>query len=394
LSHAPSLTTARSPALVGVLVLATVSTVFPGFLIGALSVQVRDEFGLSETAYGWGLGSFFLAAAAGSVVLGRVGQRIGPRHQIRLALAVTAAAEVTLAVAGRSFGSVLACLVVCGFANAGNQTAVNLALSRADLPRLGLALALKQSGMPLAAMLSGLAVPVLALTVGWRWAFASGAGVTLVALIAVHAVLEPAPLRAETSQPPLRSTQRVLTVAAICSGLLAFSAGALNAWVVESGVDAGLAPGTAGFMLSIGAGAGIVLRLTFGLRIDSMRLLPFRAAGATAFIGAAGMVLLGVRASGVHIAATVIAFGGGWVWPVFTNFGIVRTNGDASGAATGVTQMGVYVGVFSAPLLTGFMIEEFGYRPMWIVVAISAVLGAAVAFRIAPHFPAESSTRE
>jgi hypothetical protein len=39
---------------------------------------------------------------------------------------------------------------------------------------------------------------------------------------------------------------------------------------------------------------------------------------------------------------------------------------------------------------------------MWIVVAISAVLGAAVAFRIAPHFPTvapavtaiESSTGE
>jgi MFS family permease len=168
--------------------------------------------------------------------------------------------------------------------------------------------------------------------------------------------------------------------------------------VVESRVDAGLAPGTTGFMLSIGASAGIVLRLTFGLRMDSTRLLPFRVAGATVLIGAAGMVLLGVRASGVHIVATVIAFGGGWVWPVFTNFGIVRTNCDASGAATGVTQMGVYVGVFSAPLLTGFMIEEFGYRPMWIVVAISAVVGAAVAFRIAPRFPpvpaVEPSTRE
>lgn len=46
---------------------------------------------------------------------------------------------------------------------------------------------------------------------------------------AAYAAVEPAPLRAETSQPLLRSTHRVLTVTAICSGLLAFSAGAPNA---------------------------------------------------------------------------------------------------------------------------------------------------------------------
>ena len=37
-------------------VMATVSTVLPGFLIGAMSVQVSAEMGVSEAAYGWGSG--------------------------------------------------------------------------------------------------------------------------------------------------------------------------------------------------------------------------------------------------------------------------------------------------------------------------------------------------
>ena len=117
-----------------------------------------------------------------------------------------------------------------------------------------------------------------------------------------------------------------------------------------------------------------------------MRQPPFRVAGLTALVGAAGMVILSVRTPGVHMAATVVAFAGGWVWPVFTNFGVVRTNAAAAGAATGVTQMGVYIGVFLAPLVTGLLIEHSGYRLMWIVVAAVAVVGSMLAILIADEF--------
>ena len=44
---------------------ATVSTVYPGFLIGALTVQVSDEFSVTEATYGWGLGGFFWPPPSG-----------------------------------------------------------------------------------------------------------------------------------------------------------------------------------------------------------------------------------------------------------------------------------------------------------------------------------------
>ena len=73
------------------------------------------------------------------------------------------------------------------------------------------------------------------------------------------------------------------------------------------------------------------------------------------------MLGLAPRITALHVVVTFLAFGAGWSWPVFTNFGIMRANGDAAGAASGVTQMGIYLGVFLGPLLTGWTIDEFGY---------------------------------
>lgn len=373
--------------VVGATVMATVSTIFPGFLVGALSVQISGEMGVSEAVYGWGLGSFFLAATVGSILLGRLAQRIGPGNQMTAALAVTALVQVALAATARSFPAVVGFLVVAGLANAANQTAVNLALARAELPRLGLAVSAKQSGMPAASLLAGFAVPALALTVGWRWAYVTGAALAVAAVPVVRAAVEPAPTgpRARTAARPV-SSLRSLVLAAVAGGFLSFSAGTLNAWTVGSGVDAGLGPGPAGLFLGIGAGIGIALRLAGGYWSDTMRLRPFRVAGFTGLIGAASIAALALRAPGPHVAFTLLAFGGGWIWPAFTNFGIVRTNPEAAGAATGVTQMGIYVGVFLAPLVTGVLIEQSGYPLMWLTTALSATVGSIIALRIANEF--------
>ncbi len=379
---------ARHPGLViNATVMATVSTVLPGFLIGAMSVQVSAEMGVSEAAYGWGLGSFFGAAMVGSILLGRLSQRIGALSQTTLALGVSAAAQLALAATARSFGAVIGFLVVAGLCNAANQASVNLALAQAQLPRLGLAVSIKQSGLPTATLLAGFAVPSLALTVGWRWAYVASAGFALASMAMARVAAGSSPVRAAAngaSRP--ESSSRDLFGAAAVGAFLAFGAGSLNAWGVGSGVDAGLGEGAAGLFLSLGAATGITLRLVCGWLSDTMRARPFLVGGITAMVGSAGMALLALRSPGFHVAAMLLAFGGGWIWPVFTNFGIVRANPEAAGAATGITQMGIYVGVFAGPLFTGWLIEHSGYPLMWVAVAASTVVGATIAIGIAGRF--------
>jgi predicted MFS family arabinose efflux permease len=382
--------------IVAVLGLAAVSSALPGFLTGALSVQARGEFAVSTAVYGWAMAGYFLGATLVSTTVGRVAQRIGPRRQLVAALLVTAGAQMVLAVGARSFAAYVACLVTCGVANAATQTAVNLALTEARLPRLGLAIALKQSGMPTASMLSGLAVPLLALTIGWRWSFVVAGAVSASAalLIARSISATPSgphpPVARSVDDPdgraPSRSPTRALVGAAVASGFLAFGAGALTSWVVESGVDAGVGNGVAGLLLSGGAALGVAIRLWWGFRLDDLDRPPFRVAGLMAFVGAAGMALLAVRVPAVHVLATVVAFAGGWIWPVFTNFGIVRANTGDAGAATGITQTGVYAGVLAAPLVTGVLIDRAGYGVMWIVVGATMIVGATTALRVAHHF--------
>lgn len=377
---------ARPALVVNAIVMATVSTVLPGFLIGALSVQVSAELDVSEAVYGWGLSSFFGVATLGSILLGRLSQRIGALRQMTLALGLSIAVQLALAATADSFGAVIGFLVVAGLCNAANQTSINLALAQAELPRLGLAVSIKQSGLPTATLLAGFAVPSLAVTVGWRWAYVASAFFALVALAVVrHAVGSAAPASAAGPSTP-QSSSRDLFLGAAVGTFLAFSAGSLNAWGVGSGVDAGLGEGMAGLLLSIGAATGIMVRIISGWVSDTMRAAPFRVGGISALLGSLGMGMLALRSPGTHVAAMLVAFGAGWIWPVFTNFGIVRANPQAAGAATGVTQMGVYVGVFVGPVLTGWLIEYSGYMSMWLVVAASSVVGGIISIRIADRF--------
>lgn len=366
-------------------VVATIGCVYPGFLIGAVSVQVIDEFGVSAARYGWAMGSYFLAATFASILGGRLVQRIGPRRQLVGCLSATIAAQTLIASIGDSFGVIVALLAVCGVVNAANQTAVNLALTRARLPRLGLAIAIKQSGMPSAAMISGATVPLLALTFGWRSAFALGVVIATVALVMVVCFIEPGEVDVLRSARPV-SSRRALYWSLVGGSFLSFSAGGLTSWTVASGVDAGLSEGAAGWLLSLGAAFGISARLFWGLRNDTMTARPYAMAALMASIGAVGMLGLAPRVPGLHVAATFLAFGAGWAWPVFTNFGIMRANGDAAGAASGVTQMGIYLGVFAGPLVTGWTIDEYGFGAMWVLVAVAMLIGAGLTYRIRAEF--------
>ena len=75
-----------------------------------------------------------------------------------------------------------------GLANAASHPATNLSLA-GEVPagRQGLSFGVKQSAIPAATLLAGLAVPSIALTFGWRWAFAGGAALALAVAFLVPA---------------------------------------------------------------------------------------------------------------------------------------------------------------------------------------------------------------
>ncbi len=91
---------------------------------------------------------------------------------------------LALAVFADSYASLVAILLCGAWCNVMGQLASNLTLARSvPAHRLGLSFGVKQAAIPLSTLLAGAAVPAVALTVGWRWAYVIASGLALLALL-------------------------------------------------------------------------------------------------------------------------------------------------------------------------------------------------------------------
>ena len=133
----------------------------PGFLVGALALQIRGDLDASVEAVAAGVSVFFLAGAFGAGPGGRLSERTGALRAMtrqRAGDAVPACCSAGWSRARSSF--CFACLVVAGLANAVAQPAINLFMADQVPPeRQGLAFGIKQSAIPAAVLISGLALP-------------------------------------------------------------------------------------------------------------------------------------------------------------------------------------------------------------------------------------------
>jgi MFS family permease len=172
-----------SPALRAAATAATASlgltvAMLPMFLFGALSATIGAELGFDEARTGLALTAFFLAAAVTAVPIGRVTERIGARRAIRTGVAISALASLAAGTLASTWWHLAIALAVAGgilpFVDTGGARAFTTAISAR---RRGLAFGVKEASVPFASMLAGLAVPLLATTIGWRAAYLAAAAI-------------------------------------------------------------------------------------------------------------------------------------------------------------------------------------------------------------------------
>ncbi len=363
-----------------VAVTVTAASVLPAFLTGAVGVQLRDDLSFDEGALGLAIGAFFLAAAVGSAPGGHLVQRLGAHRSITIALGLTVVADLWIAAGARSWAALAGGLAIGGLGNAVTQPAANLLLAT-SVPgrRLGLAVSLKQAGMPSATLLGGLAVPALALTVGWRWAYVAAALLAVIGLWAVGR-LPGAEGRQEVLVRGGRPDSATTALAVAATGMVfgAATAGAIGAWVVSSAEASGVASGPAGLLLTFGSAVGIASRIAVGWRADRVDRSPLRTVATMLAVGALGVAGLSSDAVGVLVPAVALAFGAGWAWPGLFNFAVVRANPSGPAAATGITQVGTYLGAVAGPVVFGLVVDADGYGTAWLMTAAWALAAAAV----------------
>lgn len=362
-------------------IVATTSSVFPAFLTGAVNVQLRADLGITEAGVGLAMGAFFLTAALGSMLLGQVAEWLGASRAMTVGLAISILTMLGVAGLARSGTGLMLVLLFGGVANALTQPSANLLLAeRVRASRLGIGMALKQAGMPMAAMLGGLAVPALALTVGWRWAFVTGAAMAAAALVLVPSSRPGTVRRRWSHRERVRPDQPtwLLVLLATSSCLGATAAGALGAFLVSGAESSGVSAGLAGLLLSGGSALGIVSRLLHGRWADIGLLDPLRRVTVLLAVGSLGVAALATETAIGYVVGTVVAFVFGWSWPGLFNLAIVRANPSAPAAATGVTQTGVYIGALAGPVLVGQVVDHWGYAAAWLVTAAVLLAGSLV----------------
>lgn len=351
----------------------------PVFLLGALAVLVRADLGFSETQLGAAATVFFGTSTLLSLPAGRVAERYGAFRATTAAAAIGTAALLGIAVFARSYPVLLVFLTVAGAGNAFAQIGSNLSLARGvPGPRQGLAFGVKQTAIPVATLLGGLAVPLIGLTVGWRWAFAGGAAVALVFAVVVPPDVAPPPRPANTPVRAGDAATGPLAVIALGAALGAAATNAFGAFLVESAVASGVSPGTGGLLLAAGSTLGIVMRLSVGWAADRRDGRHLRVVAAQLAGGAVGLGLLATAGTIPLVLGTLLGFGAGWSWPGLLNFAIVRVNRGAPAAATSITQTGVFAGGALGPVAFGATVEAASYDVAWIASAVLLLAAAGL----------------
>lgn len=364
-------------------VVATGAGFLPSLMLAALAVQVRgDGIMLTTFRLGVALSVFFLVSAIGSLPAGWVIDRIGARRGIWLTGVTSGLPMLGMGLVVQTWAQLLAVMGVAGLGNALAQPAANLALLRGvPVPRQGLAFGIKQSAIPAGAFLSGLAVPTVALTVGWQWAFIGAAVLTLTSCLA----LPPHSAAAAPTSPPAARRGRArwsigLVGLAVAAWFGAMGVNSLSGFFIESSTARGIDEALAGYLLAAGGLLGVASRFAAGLLADRRpgRLLSDTVVMIFLSVPAFVVIALGGADVGWLVVATMIGFTVGVAWNGPFNLAVVRSHPGAPGFATGVTQAGLWGGATVGPLAFG-AVAEASYVVAWLLSgAFVALAGVSV----------------
>ncbi len=140
-------------------------------VIGILAPDLQEMMGWSETDYGFIVTAFQVAYAFGLVVTGRLLDWIGTRRGYAGALSLWSLAGMAHALANSVMGFAAARFAL-GFAEAANfPAAIKTVAEWFPKKERAFAVGIFNSGSNVGAILAPIVVPIIAVTMGWQWAF-------------------------------------------------------------------------------------------------------------------------------------------------------------------------------------------------------------------------------
>ena len=395
------------PRIVAAAVLVSVTGVLPPILTGAIAVQLQEAMGLSERTVGLAFAGYFAVAAVTARWGGRLTDRIGWQRAVYVVglLSLTLLAAM---VASSGPLMLVPVLIAGGCVQGVAGAAGSVALGRGLAGRpVGLAFGVMQAAIPLAALVSGLLVPSMALVVGWRSVYLAAMAFPLAGMLAAGRY--PPSHRGGTSAQAVRPTgapvmrpssvdvlpteqhdvgvgdesadrgaAALLRRLAVAASVTSLANSTLGVFFVAAVVAAGVPEGGAGWALAAASGTALVVRVVGGWLLDARPWEGLRPTAILTSVAVVGFLLLASMQPAVMVVGGIVAYGAGWGWTGFFYHAIVARHADAPGAAVAVAQRGIAVGAAVGPLVGGQLIELGGFSLMWAFSAGVGLAGAAL----------------
>ena len=354
--------------------------VLPVYMVGVLWVQLRADLGFGTSLLGVLVACFFATSGVSALTAGLVVRRFGTSPVVRLSALVGAVSMLVIGVAAQYTVVLIGALVLAGWGNGIGQPASNDLIARAVAAnRHGLAYGTKQAAIPLSTMIAGVAVPLIAIPLGWRPAFAIGAVLALLVMLTVPggARLRP-PGSAEPSEAagPFRRAPLFVLAAGLLLG--AATGNALGSFFVATAVDGGIAPATAGVLAAVASGIGAAARIAMGWLADRVRAKWLLVVATQMGIGGLSYALLGTGVEVLIAAGAVIGYCTGWAWAGLSTYSVARMHPGMAARATSITQGGMGAGAALGPFVFGLVVSASDYSVAWFGTAAMSVVAGAV----------------
>ncbi|HWL42094.1 MAG TPA: MFS transporter [Ilumatobacter sp.] len=373
----------------------TVSGILPTAL-GALAVPLDDALGVSRGRLGVLAAVYQLMGAVASLWIARGVVRLGGRLGL-LMLHAYAAAGLLAAALAPSYAVLLVAVALLGpVAAAGNPLTNHVIAEHAPRDRWPSIVGVKQSGVQLAILVAGLALPALAHAANWRLAMLAMLVLPAVGAALTSGVVPPdrgGRHRASTvpAAPRAWRLARTHRFLAWMSGYAAAMGLALSATLVYLPAFAhdmlGFSVQLAGLVAATTGLLGVVGRVAWG-RFASGRqareAVDLLGVAIGSMIGATCVLASGSVATWLVWPGAVGLGGVAALWNVIANTAAIRylpANHAAAGSA--VIQFGFFAGLVAGPIIFGLLVgseQRYTAAMLFVVLAFGASTAIALAW--------------
>ncbi len=388
--------------LVATLSQASVSSVV--FAVGPLAPLLLADFKVSRAEIGLTTTAMYVSSSVMALVGGRAADRVGERRMLALSGLIVGLAAL-LATRSGSFWAFLGANFVIGIGSGIQNPAGSAAVMRwfkRDLR--GLAMGLRQTGVPLGSLVAAIAWPIAAVHFGWRASYLVAGLFMLSTVSLVVALYYDPPSRGASGLPGRRPymelvrDRRLLRLGVIfLTQLTAQQAAAtyLVLFLTESfGAPVPLAAAVLGAVNFVAMAARIGWGALSDRVFQGRRTPVLWIIVALSVLGTLHAALLPAHVIPLLVSLALLLGLSIFAWTGIIGALVVETAGtSSSGSAVALVMAISAPGSLLGPPLFGFIADHQGYRGAWLVMAAIVACGA-LALRGVRETPAGESRPE